>query len=209
MTRALLAAALAGALLAGCGYGPPPGEKASELFAGQRLDQARAALGSSKSDERRWAIVRLARACDPADAPAIAELLDPQREKTPLVRATAAGALRILGDRAMLPTLTRSLRDPDTTVRVEAARAIGYLGGPADIPALAHALRSDHDPRARVEAAYALQRVGSPDALPALAAALDDMDESVVFASHSALKELTRRDLPPYRRQWEGVAVAK
>lgn len=201
MKRLFMAAVLP-CLLAGCGYGPSAGEKSAELFRGERLDQARYDLTSDNSEARRWAVIRLARAGNVSDAMAIAERLDPNRESVPLIRVTAAGAIRILGERSMIPTLTRSLRDPDATVRVESARAIGYLGGAADVPTLVHTLRNDPDPRVRVEAAYALRRMGATEALPALAAALEDRDESVVFACHYALRELTQKDLPPFKEYW-------
>ena len=67
---------------------------------------------------------------------------------------------------------------------------------------LVYALFDDVDPAVRVEAAYALLRIKAVNAVPSLAAALDDRDESVVFASHYALRELTQRDLPPYKDYW-------
>ena len=202
MRRECFASALFCLALAGCGYGPRSGEKWAELLTGARVEQARSALDSSSGDERRWAIIRLSRAGNPADAALIAPLLDPRREASPVIRATAIGAIRTLGDRGMLPELVRSLRDPDTTVRVEAARAIGYLGVPSDATPLVYALFDDLDAAVRVEAAYALLRIKAVNAVPSLAAALDDRDESVVFASHYALRELTQRDLPPYKDYW-------
>ncbi len=202
MTRAL-AAALLLALVAGCGYGPPPGEKTAQLFLGSRPDEARAELDSTEGQRRRWAIIRLARCGNPADAPRLAGALDPAREPVPLNRATAAGALRILGNPVAVPALIQALRDPDPTVRAEALRALGTLQARSERPAIERALRADPAPSARVEAAYALRRLADLEALPALALALEDPDESVVFAAHDALQQISGAQRPPHRRHWE------
>ena len=41
------------------------------------------------------------------------------------------------------------------------------------------------------------------NALPALVAALDDLDDSVAFAAHRALLEITHQNLPPVRAEWQ------
>lgn len=209
MRRAFTVAAALCLALAGCGYGPRSSEKWAELFKGQRLDQARSALDNPSGDERRWAIIRLSRGGNTADAALMRERLDPKTEKSPVIRATAIGAIRILGDRSMVPEIAECMGDPDATVRAEAVRTVGYLGVASDAPGLIRSLFADPAPAVRVEAAYALLRIKAVDAVPALAAALDDRDESVVFATHYALRELTQRDLPPYKDYWAPARSVK
>lgn len=207
---AIAALALLPAL--GCtGYGPSGDEKARQIFVGGRPNRAIEQLLSPQADERRWAIVSLAREGDPRSVEALTALLDRKNEPVPLVRATAAVGLRMIGDRRALPALTRAARDPDAVVRADVARSLGMLGGADEIPVLAALLRPAGEPDAavRLQAAQALQRLAADAALPELISALQDPDDSVSFAAHYALITLTGQNLPPDPRPWRAWLTAR
>jgi len=71
-------------------------------------------------------------ACLPAD-PLIAKLIQRVRDRDPLVRLNAVGALRLHGARAAaaIPELQKLVTDRDPRVRSEAARALNRLRQPA------------------------------------------------------------------------------
>jgi hypothetical protein len=81
-------------------------------------------------------------------------------------------------DAGMVPSLVRSLQDPNRDSRAAAARGLGLLGPVAKgaVPVLAEAVRNDGSGTVRMCAAEALAGIGpaSHSALPALQAALHD-----------------------------------
>jgi HEAT repeat protein len=192
-------------LSAGCtAYGPKSGEKWRELTLGDSPAVHREGLKSPDADVRRWSIVSLAREGDPASVDDILPCLTRSREPVALVRATAAAALRAVGDPRALPALTAACRDSDAAVRAEAAKSVGALGGPDNIPILARLLWNpgDSDSEVRLEATRALERIGEK-AVPDLIHTLDDPSESVVFAGHTALMRLTGQTLPASKKDWQ------
>jgi HEAT repeat protein len=123
-------------------------------------------------------------------------------DKNPQVRATAAGALELVGgpDPGDLPPLLRLLREPNPATKEAAAHAVGRLGpGAKDaVPRLARLL-SDKDSEVRVAAAEALGRIG-PAALPAAAKLREASTEPLVAAAaRKALDRIGVKDEPPLR----------
>jgi HEAT repeat protein len=207
----LLAALVIGlAGLSGCrGYGPPLGEKSTTLLVGKHSGATAANLLSASAEERQWAVILLSESGDPDMLDAITAMLSPRIEPIPLVRATAAKGLRVMGDTRALPTLLSAALDIDPMVRAEVAKSLGALGGEDEVPTLSRLLRADSDDAVRLECAGALREIGGDTALPALAYALDDPDESVAFAAYDALLALTEQQLPPSRRAWESWLESK
>jgi len=201
MLPLLLAAALLCA--AGCrSDGLSGGEKLHRLLFGYDRRADLRNLASDDPETRRWAVIRLGRNADPLDSTAIAALLDRNVERSPLVRAAAAAALRRLGDARILPELREAAGDPEYYVRLEAVRSIGALGGKDDIALLTAKLRNDPRAGVRLESAHSLTRIGDASAIPALIAALDDPDSSVRFAAHRALCRITGKNPAPTPTAW-------
>jgi HEAT repeat protein len=137
-------------------------------------------------------------------------------EPSPLVRATAASALRQVGTREEVPLLVRNLRgeaalelqpEPSPVVRRQVVETLGTLGGASEIPVLGAVLRTDVDVETRVKCAEALARIGTPRSVPPLLVGLSDADSSVAFACHEALVKVTGEKMPfsptAWRQWWE------
>jgi len=146
----------------------------------------------------------------------LAFVTSPLHEPNPLVRATAASALREVGTPEEVPLLARNLRgdaslepqpEPSPIVRREVVKTLGVLAGPPQIPVLDALLRTDPDVETRVECANALARIDTQRAVPPLLAGLSDPDPSVRFACREALAKITGEDLPAsdtiWRNWWE------
>ena len=192
------------ATLAGCtGYGPPLSTEFHDCFFGHSQADAAQGLSDPSPLIRRWSIVSLARYGDPAATDSFIVILRNTEFETPLVRATAAVGLRLLGDKRAIPALEAACADPEPIVRADVARTLGDLGGPPEIPILASVARRDPDPNVRLEAVYAMQRIGGDEAVPTFIGALGDPDESVAFAAHSALLSQTGMQFSPDQAQWQ------
>lgn len=197
-------------LVAGCrGYGPTTGDKFRQITLGPDASAAAMGLLSEDAEVRRWSIIKLSRTKDPAAVEAIALLLDPKTESVPLVRATAAVGLRVLGDPRGLPAIRDAANDPEPLVRAEAARSMGFMGGEDEIPLLAKILSSDPEGEVRLQAAVALGQIGGEKTLPPLINALDDLNESVVFVAHESLQQQTGQNLPESSAQWKAWLEAR
>jgi len=189
--------------VAGCtGYGPPSGIEYHRLFFGYGQSYTAEGLLSPSAIIRRWSIISLARHGDPKAADAFMLMLNKSQEPVPLVRATAAVGLRVLGDKRAIPALVTACGDPEPIVRADAVRTLGDLGGPAEVAGLASLGRRDPDSNVRLEAIYAIHKIGGEDAIPIFIAALSDSDESVAFAAHSALLSQTGQQFSPDKNQW-------
>ena len=110
------------------------------------------------------------------------------------MRAAAANALAVLGDRSAVPALVSALDDPDwltlddprfrdLIVSSTAAHVLGRLGANDE---LVDALKHDN-PLVREAAAFQLGRLGSRQAIPALIKQADDPDALVREAVIEAL----------------------
>ena len=158
---------------------------------------------SADATRRRAIVIKAARRGDPKCVHAMSMLLDKDVERVPLVRATAAVGLRMIGDERAVPALLKASADPSPLVRADVMRALGDLAGPDAIGAPANAARTDTDAGVRMEAVRALARIGGEEAIPHLLDALADVDGSVAFAAHRALIQRTGMDLPPSRQAWK------
>jgi HEAT repeat protein len=202
--RAAIGAFILATGIVGCtSYGPPLGFQFHEAFLGHSQSYVAEGLLSPSALIRRWSIVTLARHGDPKAADAFILMLDKSREPVALVRATAAVGLRVLGDKRAVPALVTACSDAEPIVRADAVRTLGDLGGPPEVAALASMARRDPDSNVRLEAVYAIHRIGGEDAIPIFIAALNDSDESVAFAAHSALLGQTGQQFSPDQNQWD------
>lgn len=116
----------------------------------------------------------------------IADLFD--RERSPLVMASAAKALGDLKDRAGLTALQAALQHSDP-VRIKAVIALGEIGG-MDALEMAAGRLGDPSAQVRYQAVTVLGRSGKKEFAAQLAPLIDDADEMVRRAALKALEEL-------------------
>ncbi|HON82174.1 MAG TPA: HEAT repeat domain-containing protein [Methanoregulaceae archaeon] len=105
------------------------------------------------------------------------------------VRMGAVVALRIIGDRTVMPGIIRAAGDENRFVRREAIKGLGRIGGNEVLQPLADAL-TDEDTGVRLRAAGALGRTGRDDAIAPLIGALGDRDSGVRLRAIQALEEI-------------------
>jgi hypothetical protein len=109
------------------------------------------------------------------------------------VRANAAKALGLRGERAGVPALVKALGDGEKSVRREAAKALGRIKDARAVASLAKALR-DGDMNVRYHAAHALGEVRAAEASGALLGALFDPEWCVRDEAAWALRRLADAD---------------
>jgi len=93
------------------------------------------------------------------------------RNEDALVRAAAARAIGVVGEKSAAPSLQAALKDEDESVRAEAAVALVVLGDAAGIPG-ARAAVASQDPEVQAAAWKALALAGDPGSKDAAAALL-------------------------------------
>ena len=205
----LLATLAAATMLAGCaelyrGFGPPGTRKRQQLIWSDLTQRDYYGLLSASPPEiQRWSILGLARHGDPEAVLAIVIHLDVRQQPSPLVRSTAAVALRMFGDPRAIPYLKQACSDPIPLVRADVVSALAAIGGPDELPILRMVLLNDRDTAVRQHAARGLARIGGTDATAALIAHLNDPDESVAFECHRMLVRIAGKDLPPRAYVWK------
>ncbi|GAB4529935.1 MAG: hypothetical protein OHK0046_50210 [Anaerolineae bacterium] len=106
--------------------------KLGELQAVEAIPNLVAVLHDSDAGIR-WAAVF---ALGQMPSPPLAALQHALQDGDKWVRAAAARALGLAGDRQAVPALTAALHDPESLVRVAVADALGLIGDPASAPAL-------------------------------------------------------------------------
>lgn len=116
----------------------------------------------------------------------IADLFD--RERSPLVMASAARALGDLKDPAGVTALQAALQQTDA-VRIKAVIALGEIGG-TDALELAAGRLADTSAQVRYQAATVLGRSGKNEFAAQIAPLIDDADDMVRRAALKALAEL-------------------
>jgi HEAT repeat protein/protein involved in polysaccharide export with SLBB domain/beta-lactamase regulating signal transducer with metallopeptidase domain len=127
---------------------------------------------------------------DPKAPGAVKPLLGALKDESDQVRAAAAAALRVAGDKAASAALAEALKDSSREVRVAALGALIQLNGvqasiaPALVPLLA-----DEDRNLRNSASNMLQAMGprAREVVPALMAVLQKKDDTARFLAVQAL----------------------
>jgi len=122
----------------------------------QRAEAARL-LGAMRASDRRWALRGVLGAASPA------------------VRAEAAAALGLLGDRTAASALRAALDEvQDAELRARVAIALGGLGDRQAVPALIEVLGQDHPYEIKRDACRCLYRLRDPRAIDALVALTEE-----------------------------------
>jgi len=130
----------------------------------QDLDTIRRNAASGNTELERRALVDI-RNLRNAEASRIAIPL--LRDKDPIVRASAAGAVVYLPPDEAASALMPLLGDKDEFVRQESAYALGDTGSPSAVGGLIRAAQKDA-PAVRNASLVALGRIGDPSAIKAL-----------------------------------------
>jgi HEAT repeat protein len=150
------------------------------VFRGQTIT-FEAALRDVRSPDARVRALAADALADVAEAErpqAVAALVPLLRDERHEIRATAAIALGVLGDRSVVPQLVDKLVDGNPQARQAAAIALGRLGDPAAFDALAEQLR-EGPADLRFQAARSLAEIDPARAFEPLCAALGDRDAEV------------------------------
>lgn len=114
-----------------------------------------------------------------------------------------------LGDRAAVPVLLASAKDPDSETRLYSVWALGVLADPRALPTVLESSESE-DPGARKMAAYVLGRLGQPQAVPRLKVLLEDSVADVRWNAAIALATLgDRTGLPVLRSMIDRASLSR
>jgi HEAT repeat protein len=129
----------------------------------------------------------------------IFEGLSRSRPEDVPVRRYLVLVLGKLGDRAAVPVLLASAKDPDSETRLYSIWALGVMADPRAVDTVLESSESD-DPGARKMAAYVLGRIGQRQAIPRLKVLLEDSVADVRWNAAIALASLgDRTGLPVLR----------
>ncbi len=114
-----------------------------------------------------------------------------------------------LGDRAAVPVLLASAKDPDSETRLYSIWALGVLADPRALGTVLESSESE-DPGARKMAAYVLGRLGERQAVPRLKVLLEDSVADVRWNAAIALATLgDRTGLPVLRSMIDRASLAR
>lgn len=161
----------------------------------REIERQRQRLRSDDIEERRDALMRLSNLKRPdAARVAVAGLNDP----APVVRVTAAHAIKSLPQAEAATLLLPLLADKSEFVRREAAYALGETRSRSAVAPLANILTSDKEMSVRAAAAIALGEIGDEAAVQPLAQVLAEQPDkkkkakSDDFVKRAAAKSLGR-----------------
>lgn len=140
---------------------------------------------------------------------AVLGLITALNDKSHLVRAGAAEALKGIPDPRSVQPLIRTLNDTDTAARRAAAEALGIIGDRAAVRPLMRALRV-HDFQTRRRAIKSLRQLQDPSCGPALIRSLNDWDPKIRSVAVESLIAFGNKEqvVPPliqYLHSWQAV----
>ncbi|HEY3124937.1 MAG TPA: HEAT repeat domain-containing protein [Thermoanaerobaculia bacterium] len=139
----------------------------------------------------------------------IFEGLSRSRPEDVPVRRYLVLVLGKLGNRAAVPVLLSSAKDPDSETRLYSIWALGVLADPRALDTVLESSQSE-DPGARKMAAYVLGRLGSHEAIPRLKVLLEDSVADVRWNAAIALASLgDRTGLPVLRSMIDRESLAR
>jgi HEAT repeat protein len=139
----------------------------------------------------------------------IFEGLSRSRPEDVPVRRYLVLVLGKLGNRAAVPVLLSSAKDPDSETRLYSIWALGVLADPRALDTVLQSSQSE-DPGARKMAAYVLGRLGSRESIPRLKVLLEDSVADVRWNAAIALASLgDRTGLPVLRSMIDRESLAR
>ncbi|MFH1231646.1 MAG: HEAT repeat domain-containing protein, partial [Planctomycetota bacterium] len=159
-------------------------------------------INSPNPDSRRKAVDKMA--ClktASSNLSLFTELL--QKDPDAMVRAQCAQYLGKYHYTQAVPALIKATEDNDVFLRQEAVWALGEMRDNTAVPKLLDLLEHDNNIEVRHHCAQALEKIGDPKAINGLIQQLDDINQSVAYASLQALKTITKQDFGRDIKQWE------
>lgn len=121
-----------------------------------------------------------------------------EKDRFSMARLAAISALKVLGDKSIVPSMVTALDDDAMVVRSAAADALAHLGDVSVAPALLAALdKEDNFYKGRSlwvrrHIVRALGELESRGSVPRLVEALDDKDGEVGYQAIRSLEKVTR-----------------
>jgi HEAT repeat protein len=116
-------------------------------------------------------------------------------------RRNAVRAMGQFGDRSLLPTLEKALKDEDTVVRLLTLEALVKFSDKEKVKAAARQLADDPSPLVRRTAIEAMITLGATSYLPKIVTLLDDSDDLVRWMAIGAVGRLGDRCILPDLRK--------
>jgi HEAT repeat protein len=159
-------------------------------------------INSPSPDSRREALDKMAR---PKTASSNLGLFTDLLQKDPdaMVRAQCAHYLGKFHHKEAVPALIKATEDKDIFLRQETVWALGEIKDTTAVPKLLDLLEHDSNAEVRRRSAAALEKIEDSKAVDGLIAQLDDINQSVAYASLQALKTITKQDFGKDIKLWE------
>lgn len=185
---AVLTAAIASLVVAGCATPPPAAPTDTESLRATALRYVTEAAGYQANPViRAQAIEALQEAQGERSAAWFRNAIDDEHPGVRFAACMALGAIRHAPSEGAIRKL---LQDPDESVRIAAMYALRRLGDPHFIKPWADVILSHRNPAVRRNAVLALGRLGEPDAIALLRRAREDEDDGVRLQALEAMAML-------------------
>jgi len=159
-------------------------------------------IASPNPDYRRQALDLMAEECEPAKYLGLfMEVLE--KDSDALVRAQAAYYLGKFQHKPAIPLLIKATEDANVFVKQESVWALGEIKDDSVLNTLLVLLEKNSNIEVRKRSADALKKIGDPKAVDGLIEQLDDINQTVAYASLQALMAITKQDFGRDIKQWE------
>lgn len=159
-------------------------------------------IASPNPDYRRQAMDVMASEKDPSKYFGLfMEVLE--KDSDAMARAQAAYYLGKFQHKPAISLLIKSTEDTSVFVKQESVWALGEIKDASVLPVLLNLLEKNSNIEVRKRAADALKKIGDPKAIDGLIEQLDDINQTVAYASLQALKYITKQDFGRDIKQWE------
>jgi HEAT repeat protein len=126
-----------------------------------------------------------------------------EKDGDAMARAQAAYYLGKFQHKPAIPLLIKSTGDSSIFVRQESVWALGEIKDASVLPALLNLLEKNSNIEVRKRSADALKKINDPKAIDGLIEQLDDINQSVAYASLQALRAITQQDFGKDIKLWE------
>lgn len=159
-------------------------------------------IASPNPDSRRQALDLMASEKDPSKYFGLfMEVLE--KDGDAMARAQAAYYLGKFQHKPAIALLIKATEDSSIFVKQEAVWALGEIKDAAALPTLLVLLEKNSNIEVRKRAADGLKKLNDPKAVDGLIEQLDDINQTVAYASLQALKAITKQDFGKDIKQWE------
>ena len=159
-------------------------------------------IASPNPDSRRQALDLMASDKEPSKYFGLfMEVLE--KDSDAMARAQAAFYLGKFQHKPAIPSLIKATEDSSVFVKQESVWALGEIKDSSALPTLLTLLEKNSNIEVRKRAADGLKKIGDPKAVDGLIEQLDDINQTVAYASLQALRSITKQDFGRDIKQWE------